>query len=218
MQYEIIDADQHVIEPPDLWEKWLPKRYQAQAPKLVEDEDGGDAWLLGEHAESLGLVAAMNQTPKTLKWTGVRYEDLHPGIFEAKGRLELMDEDGVMITIPNKHIVGEIIHNSGPLRIVEASVGISYAADPRAAVEAISRVLEGIDGVAKEPSPRVGVEEFGDSSVNIGYRYWVETARYFKVANDVNMAVKEALGEARIEIPFPQRDVHIISEPEAAQA
>jgi len=95
MRHRIIDADQHVIEPPDLWDRWLPKRYHDRAPKLVKDEDGGDAWLLGDHVESLGLVAAMNQTPKTLKWTGVRYADMHPGIFEAKGRLELMDEDGV---------------------------------------------------------------------------------------------------------------------------
>ena len=99
MDYRIIDCDQHVIEPPDLWQKWLPRKFQAQAPKLVKDEDGGDAWLLGEHVESLGLVAAMNQTPRTLKWTGVRYEDMHPGIIEAKGRLELMDEDGISAAV-----------------------------------------------------------------------------------------------------------------------
>ena len=62
MDYKIIDCDQHVIEPPDLWEKYLPAKYQEQAPKLVKDEDGGDAWLLGGHPESLGLVAAMNKT------------------------------------------------------------------------------------------------------------------------------------------------------------
>lgn len=95
MDYRIIDCDQHVIEPPDLWDRGLPRKYRDRAPKLVKDEDGGDAWLLGENIESLGLVAAMNRTPKTLKWTGVRYEDMHPGIFEPKGRLELMDEDGV---------------------------------------------------------------------------------------------------------------------------
>jgi predicted TIM-barrel fold metal-dependent hydrolase len=99
MKYRIIDCDQHVIEPPDLWEKWLPRKFHAQAPKLVKDEDGGDAWLLGEHVESLGLVAAMNQTPKTLKWTGTRYEDLHPGIIEPKGRLELMDQDGISAAV-----------------------------------------------------------------------------------------------------------------------
>jgi len=95
MEYRIIDCDQHVIETPDLWEKWLPKKFHAQAPKLVKDEDGGDAWLLGEAVESLGLVSSMNQTPKTLKWTGARYAAMHPGIFEPKGRLELMDEDGI---------------------------------------------------------------------------------------------------------------------------
>ena len=68
MEYRIIDADQHVIETPDLWERWLPKKFQAQAPKLVKDEDGGDAWLLGEAVESLGLVSSMNQTLRTKRW------------------------------------------------------------------------------------------------------------------------------------------------------
>jgi predicted TIM-barrel fold metal-dependent hydrolase len=93
--YEIIDCDQHVIEPIDLWEKYLPKKFQDRAPKLVQDEDGGDAWLLGENAESLGLVAAMGTQPKDLKWTGMRYADMHPGITQPKGRLDLMDEDGI---------------------------------------------------------------------------------------------------------------------------
>jgi predicted TIM-barrel fold metal-dependent hydrolase len=99
MNYKIIDCDQHVIEPVNLWKDYLPQKYQDQAPQLVKDEDGGDAWNLGGAIESLGLVAAMNQTPRTLKWTGVRYEDMHPGIFEPKGRLELMDEDGVSAAV-----------------------------------------------------------------------------------------------------------------------
>jgi predicted TIM-barrel fold metal-dependent hydrolase len=99
VEYKIIDCDQHVIEPPDLWEKCLPQKYQAQAPQRVKDEDGGDAWLLGENVESLGLVSAMNATPKTLKWTGVKYDEMHPGIFEPKGRLELMDEDGISAAV-----------------------------------------------------------------------------------------------------------------------
>lgn len=99
MDYQIIDCDQHVIEPPDLWENYLAKKYHDQAPRLVEDEDGGDAWLLGGNTESLGLVAAMNQTPETLKWTGVRYDDMHPGITQPKPRLELMDQDGVSAAV-----------------------------------------------------------------------------------------------------------------------
>jgi len=99
MDYKIIDCDQHVIEPPDLWENYLPKKYHDQAPRLVEDEDGGDAWLLGQNIESLGLVAAMNQTPETLKWTGIRYADMHPGITQPRGRLELMNQDGVSAAV-----------------------------------------------------------------------------------------------------------------------
>ena len=95
MDYKIIDCDQHVIEPPDLWEKYLPAKYQDRAPKLVRDEEGGDAWQLGKHIESLGLVAAKEVRPRDLKWTGSRYADMHPGIIDPAGRLELMDEDGI---------------------------------------------------------------------------------------------------------------------------
>jgi len=95
MEYRTIDCDQHVIEPPNLWEDYLPGKYRDLAPKLVKDKDGGDAWQLGEAVESLGLVAAMNKTPKTLKWTGVKYDEMHPGIYRAPERLELMDEDHI---------------------------------------------------------------------------------------------------------------------------
>ena len=99
MEYKIIDCDQHVIEAPDLWEKMLPRKFQDQAPQLVKDDDGGDAWLLGDHVESLGLVTAVAVAPRELKWTGVRYEDMHPGICDPKARLELMDEDGVSAAV-----------------------------------------------------------------------------------------------------------------------
>ncbi len=99
MEYKIIDCDQHVIEAPDLWEKMLPEKFQDRAPKLVKDEDGGDAWLLGENKESLGLVAATDIKPRDLRWTGVRYQDMHPGIIDPKARLELMDEDGVSAAV-----------------------------------------------------------------------------------------------------------------------
>ena len=41
----IVDADCHILEPPDIWEHWLPERHQDRAPKLVKDPEGGDAWL-----------------------------------------------------------------------------------------------------------------------------------------------------------------------------
>ena len=41
MQYDIVSADSHIIEPPDLWEKWLPSEFRKRAPQLVKDEEGG---------------------------------------------------------------------------------------------------------------------------------------------------------------------------------
>jgi small conductance mechanosensitive channel len=87
------------------------------------------------------------------------------------GATILTDEDGVKITIPNKHIVGEILHNSEEKRIVEEIVGISYDSDPEKAIQIIKEALNEFQEISKEPPPQVGIQKFGDSSINIGLRY-----------------------------------------------
>lgn len=94
-QYRTVDSDQHIVEPPDLWERWLPEEFRSRAPKLVKDEEGGDAWQLGEHVEPLGLVTCVDTHPRDLRWTGTSYAKLDPGCYEPKRRLELMDQDGI---------------------------------------------------------------------------------------------------------------------------
>lgn len=126
----------------------------------------------------------------------------------------LTTEDGEKITIPNKHIVGEILTNSFANKIVEGSVGISYGDDPERAVAAIRAVLGREEQVSNEPAPQVGIEEFGDSSINIGLRYWVPTIRYFETSFRVNLAVYRALQEAGLTIPFPQREVRLLDRAE----
>ncbi len=128
------------------------------------------------------------------------------------GATILTDEDGVRITIPNKHIVGEILHNSEEWRIVEEVVGISYESDPEKAIRITMKTLGGIEKVSEEPPPQVGIQKFGDSSIDIGLRYWVPSKRYFLTLYEVNMAVYKNLKEGGVEIPFPQRDVHIVSQ------
>ena len=124
----------------------------------------------------------------------------------------LIDEDGVIITIPNKHIIGEILHNSKEYRLVEGSVGISYGDDPEKAVKVVQTTLSDSVDVAEKPLPLVGIEAFGDSSVDIGYRYWVPSQKYFRVLYATNMAVSIALKKAGITIPFPQREVLVKKE------
>jgi len=127
------------------------------------------------------------------------------------GATILSDEDGVEITIPNKQIVGEILHNSQEKRIVEGIVGISYDSNAQEAIRIVKEVLHGFDNILQDPPPQVGIEEFGDSSINIGMRYWIPRKKYFSLLHSVNLAVYEALKRENIEIPFPQRDVHIVS-------
>jgi hypothetical protein len=103
--YRTISADSHTLEPPDLWEKWLESKYLDTAPKLVEDKDGGHAWVYmgGNTPEPLGLVSCAGIRPEDLKWTGARYgettnpaaREIHPGCYLGDKRLELMDIDGV---------------------------------------------------------------------------------------------------------------------------
>jgi small conductance mechanosensitive channel len=122
----------------------------------------------------------------------------------------LVTEDGVRVTIPNRHIVGEILWNSKSQRIIEASVGISYSDDPEKAISVIRETLKSLSDVADDPSPQIGIDEFADSSVNIAFRYWVLAGKYFQTKYDVNLAVFKALKDNNITIPFPQRDVNII--------
>ena len=125
----------------------------------------------------------------------------------------LTDEDGVKITIPNKDIVGRILQNSQEFKLAQGVIGVSYENDPGKAVEIIHRVIEKFPEVASQPKTQIGIQEFAESAINIGYRFWVPTQKYFHVFYAVNGAVYNALKEAGITIPFPQREVRIISQP-----
>ncbi|MGB0415643.1 MAG: mechanosensitive ion channel family protein [Coraliomargarita sp.] len=126
------------------------------------------------------------------------------------GSTQLINEDEERITIPNRKVLGEIFTNSQIYKVVEAEVGIAYGCDPEQAIRVITEAVQQVDGIAGERLPDVGIESFGDSSINIGYRVWVPTASYHRTRYALNMAVYQALKSADIQIPFPQRDVHLI--------
>ena len=124
----------------------------------------------------------------------------------------LTDEDDVEITIPNKHIVGEIIHNSHRDTLAEETVGIAYDSDPDKAIEVIKQALSKTDKVSTARAPLVGIEDFADSSINIGIRFWAPTTHYFETRYRANAAIFAALQDAGITIPFPQREVRILDD------
>jgi small conductance mechanosensitive channel len=121
----------------------------------------------------------------------------------------LRTEDEEMITVPNKNMIGEVIVNSYDYRIVESSVGISYHEDAEKTIELIKKVIDGFENLSGDNKSIVGIQKFGDNAVEIGMRYWVPTRSYFKIQYEVNMAVYKALNDAKVTIPYPQRDVHV---------
>lgn len=127
------------------------------------------------------------------------------------GYTTLRTEDEEIITIPNKHMIGEILVNSFAYRIVEATVGIDYGDDPEVAIEAIRGVLSGFEELSSENAPLIGIEAFGESSIDIGVRYWVPTTKFYQVQYRANLEIFKALKRAGITIPYPQRDIHMIS-------
>jgi len=123
----------------------------------------------------------------------------------------LTNEDGVEITIPNKHIIGEILHNSFENTLVDSSIGISYDADPEHAITVINQCLKEMQPVCQEPAPQIGINNFGDSAIEIGVRYWVPTETYFNNKYQTNLKIFKALQDANISIPFPQREVRLLN-------
>jgi small conductance mechanosensitive channel len=123
----------------------------------------------------------------------------------------LTNEDGEIITIPNKHIVGEIIHNSHEDTVLELTIGIAYGSNIELATQAIEKKLSELKGLSKSRPMQLGIEEFGDSSINIGIRCWVKTELYHELKYASNKAMLDALEEYDIAIPFPQREVRMLS-------
>lgn len=129
----------------------------------------------------------------------------------------LKDEDNVKITIPNRHIVGEILHNSQHNSLVETTIGVSYDSDPEQVIDIILAVLDKHE-VTETQAPQLGIDNFGDSSLNIGVRFWVATQKYHQTRFKVNNSIFEALRLAGIQIPFPQREVRFLNSAEPPKA
>jgi small conductance mechanosensitive channel len=120
------------------------------------------------------------------------------------------DEDKAEITIPNKLIVGEILHNSKEYTLLEISVGISYQNDPMAAILVIENALHSSAIENDEEKMQIGINDFGDSAINISIRLWIPTNTLYEMKFQANKAIYLALEKANITIPYPQHDVHII--------
>ncbi len=130
----------------------------------------------------------------------------------------LVHGDRSRVVIPNRKIIGEILHNYGSVRQLDLSVGVAYTTDLNKALNLVNSVLARIPSVLKDPAPVVGVAGFGDSAINLSIRPWTKVADYGPATAAVNQAIAEEFRKQGIEIPFPQREIRVLNtEPAAAK-
>lgn len=144
---------------------------------------------------------------------------------EAKGHIGTVERIGMFYTtlikfgnerviIPNGPLFSDNIINysQNPTRRHNIIVGIGYGSDLKKAKEILYRLAKECPTALQEPPAVVYVEELADSSVNLSLRIWSNTENYLETRFYLIEQIKLTFDKEGIEIPFPQRDVHIISQ------
>ncbi|MFV0421703.1 mechanosensitive ion channel family protein [Oleidesulfovibrio sp.] len=126
----------------------------------------------------------------------------------------LLTPDNQRIIVPNNMIMGDVIVNvtGSPTRRMDLTVGVGYGDDLSVAKKVIEDVVKAQPSLLSEPACTIAVSELGDSSVNLVVRPWVKTTDYWAARFKLIEDIKNALDANGISIPYPQRDVHIITE------
>jgi len=126
----------------------------------------------------------------------------------------VVTNDNIAVIVPNSSFITSTVVNwSYSDRNVRFSIpaGVSYGSDPERVKAVLLDVARAHPGVLGEPAPDVVFDGFGDSAINLTLRVWTNayTTRPTMLRSDLNFAIFKAFRENSIEIPFPQRDLHV---------
>lgn len=138
---------------------------------------------------------------------GVQGDVVTIGLFSTT----LLHPDRSCVVIPNRKIVGEILHNFGTIRQLHLQVGVAYRTDLNLALALVREILAQHPGVLTDPAPAAGISQLGDSAITISIEPWASVVNFGRVQGELNQAIIERFRAAHIEIPFPQRDVRLLS-------
>jgi predicted TIM-barrel fold metal-dependent hydrolase len=96
----LVSVDDHVVEPPDMFEGHLPAKYRDAAPQLVTKEDGSNAWVFeGQEATNVGLNAVAGRPPDEYGLEPTRLEEMRPGCYDIHERVRDMNANGVLASM-----------------------------------------------------------------------------------------------------------------------
>ena len=137
----------------------------------------------------------------------------------VEGQVEAIDlfsttlshPDRSQVIVPNRKIVGEVLHNYGKLRQLDLLVGVAYSTDLQKALTVVRDILVRSSRTLTDPEPVIGVTVLGDSSIGIAIKPWVAVPDYVVAIGELNQAIVESFRTHRIEIAVPQREVRIVS-------
>lgn len=122
--------------------------------------------------------------------------------------------EGSEVVVPNGNLISNEVINwtlSDQIRRVDVEVGVAYGTDPERVIQLLVGVAENQPDVLEDPVPAALFLGFGDSSLNFTLRAWTRFEQSVKVRSLLAVEVNRALAKAEIEIPFPQRDLHVRS-------
>ena len=133
---------------------------------------------------------------------------------------QMRSGDNKQIIVPNGQIMGSTITNfsTKPTRHVDLVIGVSYSDDLQKVRSVLEDILAKDERILPDPAPTIGVLELGDSSVDFAVRPWVNSGDYWPVFFELQETIKIRFDQEGISIPFPQRDIHIVSNPENVAA
>ena len=118
--------------------------------------------------------------------------------------------DRSKVVIPNRKIVGEILHNCGRVRQLDLAVGVAYGTDVNLALGVIDEILRANARVLRDPAPGIGVARLADASIRLNVNPWVSVPDYVAAVSEINKTILETFQARKIVMPFPQLEVRML--------
>ena len=162
--------------------------------------------LLFERPIQAGDVVAVGTTSGVVKDIGIRASMIRTW-------------EGADVIVPNGELIsGELTNwtHSDSNRRVDITVGTAYGTDPKRVTEILAALAKKHELILAEPAPVSLFMGFGESSLDFILRFWCDTSNWLAVSSEIRGQIADAFRRAGIEIPFPQRDLHIRTAPSAA--
>jgi potassium efflux system protein len=160
--------------------------------------------LLFERPLQVGDTVDVEGTLGTVKRIGLRSSTLQTF-------------DGAERVVPNSRFISQEFTNwtlSDNSRRIEIAIGVAYGTDPVKVLQVLQEIAENHEGILSTPRPTAIMTGYGDSSLDFSLRAWTtRNDQWVVIRSELLIAIGNALTEAGIEIPFPQRDLHIVESP-----